>query len=513
MRRVGIDLALKAPHRAAVFDGAQAIGKSFAVQRTKGGVDELVRRATAGTSDDVCEFIMEPTGLAWLPLAAELARRGHQTYVPKPQKTHALRVFLSQFAKTDGVDAKAQALVRHVDPTGVHALHVPSAAETTLRLCAKQRARLVVDAARAKGRIQSWLVLANPHVGEAIDLFTDVGVAFLRRHLDPFRVRAMGRAELKRFWQRQVRGQVDEDQLAAVWTACETTCEFYEAQRAAGTLPFDYAVVQAMVVQELERIELLESQVAALEDTLQRAYRLVDPERVLEREVPGVAATIGATIEGFVGDVERFESAKRFAGFFGLVPRTRQTGGKDGAPRQRLTKGGQALLKKYMYLAAETARRCDPELAVMYATCIARGKHHYASVIAVAHKLVRKIYAMLKLRAAARRAVLEGRPAPEVAYRYLRPDTGEIIGAKEARAYVNEHFPSKAAKERAKGEKKKRAAEAAPRKEGSSKDVTNVDLGTPPIAFVTNVDACGKSVDNAVINPLIQQAKFSVDGT
>src|SRR5919198_2327350 len=88
VRRVGIDLALKAPHRAAVFDGPQPVGKSFRVQRSKAGVDELLRRATAGVRGE-CEFIMEPTGLAWLPMAAELALRGHRIYVPKPQKTHA----------------------------------------------------------------------------------------------------------------------------------------------------------------------------------------------------------------------------------------------------------------------------------------------------------------------------------------------------------------------------------------------------------------------------------------
>ena len=71
MRGVGIDLALRAPHRATVFDDAVQIGKPFKVRPTKAGLDELVRRATAG-AEGPCEFIMEPTGLAYLPVAAEL---------------------------------------------------------------------------------------------------------------------------------------------------------------------------------------------------------------------------------------------------------------------------------------------------------------------------------------------------------------------------------------------------------------------------------------------------------
>src|SRR5690349_14230507 len=91
MRRVGIDLARRAPRRATVYEGAEQIGRPIRVERTMEGIDALVRRATAGAGDGQCEFIMEPTGLAWLPLAAELDRRGFRTFVPKAAKTAALR--------------------------------------------------------------------------------------------------------------------------------------------------------------------------------------------------------------------------------------------------------------------------------------------------------------------------------------------------------------------------------------------------------------------------------------
>ena len=70
------------------------------------------------------------------------------------------------------------------------------------------------------------------------------------------------------------------------------------------------------------------------------------------------------TVEAFAGDVERFGSVKRYARRSSdSVPElTKQTGMSGEKPRQALTKGGQNLLKKYMFLAAETARRHDPEL-------------------------------------------------------------------------------------------------------------------------------------------------------
>ena len=118
MRRVGLDLGIRAPHRAAIYDDATPVGRAFRVDRTRGAMDALLAAAQAG-ADGPCEFVMEPTGLMWLPLAAELSFRGHRVYVPKPHKTKALRKFFAQHAKTDCNDASVAARIRHVDPDGV----------------------------------------------------------------------------------------------------------------------------------------------------------------------------------------------------------------------------------------------------------------------------------------------------------------------------------------------------------------------------------------------------------
>jgi len=508
MRRAGIDIALTAAHKAAVYDDGERRGRPFSVPQTRAGIDELVRRTTAG-EQGACEFVMEPTGLAWLPLAAELSRQGHRVYMPKPQKTHALRKFLAQHAKTDGIDACAAALVRHVDKD-THELQVPTATETTLRLVVKQRARLVVEAAKAKGRIQSYLVLANPHLGKALgrDRTSEVATAFLRRQLDPFEVVARGKAELRRFWQRHARGLSSEAQLEAVWQACVTTHDLYAALCEGKRLPFEYRSLQLLVRQSLEHIEFLEEQLDELDGVVARCYAELDPERFLEREVCGFGPTIAAAVQAFAGDVERFSSVKRYTAFFGITPRTKQTGAAGEKPRQRMTKGGHNLLKQYVFLAAETARRHDPELAATYADAIARGKHHYSAVIIVAHKLVRRVYGLLKARAEARAA---GAPAPT--YRLQRPD-GQPLSKADARSFVAKHYPSKAAKEAA-----RRAAQAAPRSRtlprdtGSSEDAAKAVAAALPTALVAEPLACEKSEDNSVSNSTNSQANISLDET
>lgn len=504
MRRVGIDIALRAAHKAAVYEDGERRGRPFSVAQTKEGFDELVRRATDGTSEPV-EFVMEPTGLAWLPLAAELSRRGHRVYLPKPAKTHALRKFLAQHTKTDAIDACTAALVRHVDQRATE-LRVPSAAQTTLRLMVKQRSRLVVDAAKEKSRIFTWVLLANPHVGRSLgqDPTGKLANAFLRERLDPLDVLARGKPALRRFVEKHARGAVKDRQLETLWQACERACALFDALRLGGKLPFDYVELQLLVDQALDHIAFLETQIAKLDTRIAATYRQLDPTRLLEREVPGLGATIAAAVEAFAGDVERFGSVKRYAAFFGLVPRTKQTGIAGEKPRQALTKGGQNLLKKYMFLAAETARRHDPELAATYERALARGKHHYSAVIIVAHKLVRRVYALLKARTAG---------VADVRYQMRRPD-GTAISSEQARSLIAELFPSKAAKDA-----HKRAPQTArqmgtlSQDTGSSEDAAKAVVAVVPTPCLPDLDHARKTLAiSPPANPS-PQAKNLLDRT
>ena len=502
MRRVGIDIALRAAHKAAVYEDGERIGRPFSVAQTKEGFAELIHRATQGTSGPV-EFVMEPTGLAWLPLAAELSRRGHRVFLPKPAKTHALRKFLAQYAKTDAIDACTAALVRHVDKRTTE-LRVPSAAQTTLRLMVKQRSRLVVDAAKEKSRIFTWLLLANPHVGRALgqDPTSRIADAFLRRRLDPFEVVGQGKRALRRFLQTHCHGPLKETQLEAVWSACEQSCALFEAMRESGKLPFHYADLQILISQALDHVAFLEAQIGELDGRIAEVYEQLDPIRLLEREVPGFGATIASAVEAFAGDVERFGSVKRYAAFFGLVPRTKQTGMAGEKPRQALTKGGQNLLKKYMYLAAEVARRHDPELAATYERAIARGKHHYSAVIIVAHKLVRHVYALLKARAAG---------VADVRYQRRAPD-GTAVSANQARTIIAAQFPSKAAKDA-----RKRAPQTARQKgtmsqgTGSSEDATKAVVAAVPTTLVPDLDRAREILEITPIDNPSPQIKNLLD--
>jgi hypothetical protein len=106
--------------------------------------------------------------------------------------------------------------------------------------------------------------------------------------------------------------------------------------------------------------------------------------------------------------------------FSGLVPNQRLsgTGGATGGP----TKAGDACLRDALFLAADHARRQDPQLAARYWRLMVReGKHHNSALCSVGAVLLTRIAACLR----------DGVPyvLQDVDGRVITPDEGKAICA------------------------------------------------------------------------------------
>ena len=102
-------------------------------------------------------------------------------------------------------------------------------------------------------------------------------------------------------------------------------------------------------------------------------------------------------------------------------------------------------MKKHYCMAAQTARRYDPEAAVLYNRLLARGRHHNQALCAVASNLAGRTFSVMR-----RAGVGTGSPVRSiegVCY-VLRDFEGEKIDPKRARVLIEERFPSKKKRER-----------------------------------------------------------------
>ena len=88
MRYIGLDLALTTDHKALVIDDrGQAITAVLRVNTSATGLEQLFRRAREGApEDEPLVVVMEPTGMAWFPVAVFCQRRGVKVYLVNSQQ-------------------------------------------------------------------------------------------------------------------------------------------------------------------------------------------------------------------------------------------------------------------------------------------------------------------------------------------------------------------------------------------------------------------------------------------
>lgn len=114
------------------------------------------------------------------------------------------------------------------------------------------------------------------------------------------------------------------------------------------------------------------------------------------RTIPGVGEVLAWTFLAELGTCEQFESAKEVAAFAGVCPAERQSGTKRWTTR--MSKAGNAELRKALYMPALAAVRTANVFQSLYIRLIAKGKSKLSALGAVMHKLVRVAYGVLRTR-------------------------------------------------------------------------------------------------------------------
>lgn len=123
-----------------------------------------------------------------------------------------------------------------------------------------------------------------------------------------------------------------------------------------------------------------------------------DPGRRAQRDlldtIPGLGATTSAVLLACLGDIHRFDNAKQVAAFAGLSPAERQSGKYKG--QTRLSKTGDAFLRKALYLPAVVAGQHNPLVRAFCERLKAKGKAGKVIVGAAMRKLLTLAYGVLK---------------------------------------------------------------------------------------------------------------------
>jgi transposase len=147
----------------------------------------------------------------------------------------------------------------------------------------------------------------------------------------------------------------------------------------------------------LALIDHLDAQIDAVQREL-CSLGLEHPDMTLLRSIPGVGTILAYTIASELGDIGRFASPAKLAGYTGLCPRVDQSGERDW--RGPVTKNGPRYLRWALIEAAQHTA-CSPHYRELYRRTrrrLGRQRGPKVAAVVVARKLAEAIWWMLTRR-------------------------------------------------------------------------------------------------------------------
>lgn len=142
--------------------------------------------------------------------------------------------------------------------------------------------------------------------------------------------------------------------------------------------------------QTIKRIRSLDAEIAEVEDKIRE---LIGPANPPLATIPGIGASLAASIIGEIGDFSRFSSPDKILALAGMSPTTYQSG-KYTSKHSKMEKRGSGDLRSALFLATRTVCRFVPEYGEYLAKKQMEGKHYYVAISHAAKKLVRLMYAL-----------------------------------------------------------------------------------------------------------------------
>lgn len=382
---VGIDLGGRFHQVQVTRENGERLGKSFRIGRGRAGLEAL-RVGLTRVSDADAEpiYSIEATQNYWMELVHPLQREGASVYLVSPAKSTALRTFYRRHTKTDVIDAEAISRLPVVD-AGLHPAVVSDVRFDALRRLVRQSWQLRGHMADRKRRIMARVLMVYPGY-EAVfrDRYCGASLLFCRRYLDPAKARRLGLARLATLMRKRAMGKFDDERAGLLWQVILNAPE----------LSIAYEDLQRVVNLDLDLLEAEERAQQELRERIAELYGEVDPGTRLTT-MPGLGDFLGAAITAFIGEPGRFRNADEVVALSGLCPRKKSSAGSETA-NQALTKHGDPTLRGCLYVAAEIARHYDPELRAFHQRLTRRGKHYKQASCALAAKLLRRCFSLLR---------------------------------------------------------------------------------------------------------------------
>jgi hypothetical protein len=160
-------------------------------------------------------------------------------------------------------------------------------------------------------------------------------------------------------------------------------------------------IMDELVRDQVRQLREVKGRQKRLENMLKDAYARLPQSNFLDT-INGIGEVTAAILTAFIVDIDRFATPSKLVAYFGALPVEASSGvDRDGKPRGPkryvMSRRGNDLVRRYLWMAALSAVRFNPAVRPLYLRVVAR--HPERKAIAIGHamgKLLRLGFAVWK---------------------------------------------------------------------------------------------------------------------
>lgn len=306
--------------------------------------------------------VMESTGVYWKAVYRTLESKGVRTYV-----VNARHIKQVPGRKTDVKDSEWLASLARFGL--LKNSFIPPKDLEELRLVSRHRMKLKGMLASEKNRLHKVLDDAGIRLGGVVSDINGVSA------------------------QEMIRGLIDDIPMEGIVAMARGALRKKEQELLDSMEDKLSARHKAVLSCISSHIDHLDRQIQQLDRLLFEAMEPYEKEWQLLQTIPGIDEVAAAVLLVEIGvDMERFGSIKQFTSWAGLCPGNNESAGKR---KHGHIRKGNRMIRQIMCEVAHAARWTKSQFQGKYkALVIRRGQRR--TIIALAHKLLRVVYAIIK---------------------------------------------------------------------------------------------------------------------
>jgi len=326
---------------------------------------------------------MEATGIYHLPLLSFLLENSFHNVVINPI---LIKSFIGSTTlrktKNDKKDATSIALFSLKSYQSLH-LATFNAIEN-IRPLIRERESLSKEIARLKTEIKANLVQLFPELLKNTNIFTKSILNLL--------LQAPSRKAIRNLKKQKIQKLLDSTSGNKVKISAEEILSL-----AKNSIAISDKYLEKVLTSKIRRLITIQDELSFLDEELQNSLEDTDINDDIEilQSIPGIGTVTSKNFMVEVSSVDKFKSVKQLCAFIGIDPSVKQSGTSINY-RGKISKRGNAYLRRTIWqMAIGTIRSCE-KFNTYFTKKREEGKKFKQAVIAVANKLLKTIFILLK---------------------------------------------------------------------------------------------------------------------